>query len=84
MVFTRTIHTHCYGVMNILSLVEFIKTREIVLEYPLCHLNHNNFVQNECCKVYGVARFNIFRYFDPILLNTRSSSSPKRAYNNAF
>ena len=80
----RYIHTHCNGVMNILSLVEFIKTREIVLDYPLCHLNHNNFVQNECCKVYGVARFNIFRYFDPILLNTRSSSSPKRAYNNVF
>ena len=79
MVFTRT-----NGVMNILSLVEFIKTREIVLDYPLCHLNHNFFCQNECCKVYGVARFNIFRYFDPILLNTRSSSSPKRAYNNTF
>ena len=76
---------HCSGVMNILSLVEFIKTREIVLDYPLCHLNHNFFCQNECCKVYGVARFNILRrYFDPILLNTRSSSSPKRAYNNTF
>ena len=61
--------------MNIFSLVKFIKKpREIVLEYPLCHLNHNNFVQNECCKVYGVARINIFRYFDVILLNTRSSS----------